>query len=54
MHELEIEFAQAEDLMRLAAFRGDRSSPDCDAFDELVRVFVNNCRLMIRNVVRRD
>ncbi|EJD49682.1 mRNA triphosphatase CET1, partial [Auricularia subglabra TFB-10046 SS5] len=54
VHELEIEFAQPDELMRLAAARGDRSHPDCDGFDELVRVFVNNCRLMIRNVSAWD
>lgn len=54
IHELEIEFAQPGELMRLAAFRADRSHPDCDGFDELVRVFVNNCRLMIRNVSAWD
>lgn len=52
MHELEVEFAQGDELMRYAAVRGDRSSPDSDTFDELVRVFVNNCRVLIRNVVR--
>ncbi|KZV88061.1 mRNA triphosphatase CET1 [Exidia glandulosa HHB12029] len=52
-HELEIEFAQGDELMRFASVRGDLSSPECDTFDELVRVFVNNCRLMIRNVVSR-
>ena len=54
MRELEVELAEPEELMRLTSIRGDRSSPDCDAFDEFVRVFVNNCRLLIRNAVGWD
>ncbi|KAH7108075.1 mRNA triphosphatase CET1 [Auriculariales sp. MPI-PUGE-AT-0066] len=49
-HELEIEFANPVELMSFAAARGNESSPECDTFDEMVRIFVNNCRVMVRNL----
>lgn len=51
MHELEIEFARPSLLLSTAAARGDPSvSPtERDAFDELVRAFVNNVRVLVRN-----
>ncbi|KAH8114529.1 mRNA capping enzyme [Phellopilus nigrolimitatus] len=51
MHELEIEFARSSVLLATAAVRGDPSvSPvERDAFDELVRAFVNNVRILLRN-----
>ena len=35
--------------MRYAAVRGNETA-DGDMFDELVRIFVNNCRVMVRNL----
>ncbi|KAL5501506.1 CET1 [Sanghuangporus vaninii] len=51
MHELEVEFARPSVLMSTAAVRGDPNvSPhERDAFDELVRAFVNNVRILVRN-----
>ena len=51
MHELEIEFAHSDVLLSSAAVRGDESVSlhERDAFDELVRAFVNNIRILVRN-----
>ena len=51
MHELEVEFARPSVLMSTAAVRGDPgvSPHERDAFDELVRAFVNNVRILVRN-----
>lgn len=51
MHELEIEFARPAVLLSTAAVRGDPnvSQVERDAFDELVRAFVNNVRILVRN-----
>ncbi|KAG8955974.1 mRNA-capping enzyme subunit beta [Tulasnella sp. 424] len=54
-HELEIEFADPNELMRCARVRTRGSSgatwsgKEGEAFDELIRVFVNNIRIMVRN-----
>jgi len=50
-HELEIEFARPEYLLSAAMKRGDPSVSDLErgAFDELVRAFVNNARILARN-----
>lgn len=53
-HELEIEFIDSGDLMRLAGSRSRGtgaawSGQESELFDELVRVFVNNVRILIRN-----
>lgn len=53
-HELEIEFADPGELMRLAKLRARGtgaawSGQEGELFDELVRVFVNNVRILIRN-----
>lgn len=54
LHELEIEFADSAELMRLAKVRtrgtgAAWSGQEGELFDELVRVFVNNVRILIRN-----
>lgn len=53
MHELEIEFARPEVLIQTARVRGDPSVPlhEQDAFDELIRAFVNNVRILVRNAI---
>jgi len=43
-HELEVEFRDAEEMMQLASLREHDW-----AFDELVRIFVNNVRILVRN-----
>lgn len=52
MHELEVEIARPELLLSTAANRGNLSVSDHerDAFDELIRAFVNNARTLVRNV----
>jgi len=51
LHELELEFARHELLLLTAAKRGDMNLPEHDrsAFDELIRAFVNNARILVRN-----
>lgn len=51
LHELELEFARHELLLVTAAQRGDMNLPEHDrsAFDELIRAFVNNARILVRN-----
>lgn len=51
MHELEVEFARPNVLLSAASVRGDpnASTLERDAFDELVRAFVNNVRILVRN-----
>lgn len=51
LHELELEFAHPDVLLSAAACRGDESLPEHDrsAFDELIRAFVNNARILVRN-----
>ena len=51
LHELELEFARQELLLVTAAQRGDMNLPEHDrsAFDELIRAFVNNARILVRN-----
>ncbi|KAI0304444.1 mRNA triphosphatase CET1 [Multifurca ochricompacta] len=51
LHELELEFANPRLLAAAAAKRGDESSPEPERFmfDELIRVFVNNARILARN-----
>lgn len=54
-HELEIEFADPDELMRCARVRtrgstgATWSGKEGEAFDELIRVFVNNIRILVRN-----
>ncbi|KAF8262280.1 CYTH-like domain-containing protein [Lactarius quietus] len=51
LHELELEFANPQLLTAAAAKRGDENSPELErsAFDELIRAFVNNARILARN-----
>ncbi|KAF8208813.1 mRNA triphosphatase CET1 [Mycena galopus ATCC 62051] len=51
LHELEIEIARSQLLLATAAKRGDPSVPELErsAFDELIRAFVNNARILVRN-----
>ncbi|KAF7314304.1 mRNA-capping enzyme subunit beta [Mycena kentingensis (nom. inval.)] len=51
LHELEIEFARADLLVAAAQRRGDPSASELErsAFDELIRAFVNNARILVRN-----
>ncbi|KZT64003.1 mRNA capping enzyme [Daedalea quercina L-15889] len=56
LHELELEFARAEYLLSAVTKRGDPSVPDLEkgAFDELIRAFVNNARILTRNAGAGD
>jgi len=51
LHELELEFTNSRLLAAAAARRGDESVPELErsAFDELIRAFVNNARILARN-----
>ncbi|GJE88498.1 mRNA capping enzyme [Phanerochaete sordida] len=51
LHELELEFARSDYLLATAAKRGDPnvSEEERSAFDELIRAFVNNARILVRN-----
>ena len=48
IHELEVEFRDPEELMRSLALR-DKGLPGGEQFDEMVRVFVNNARILVKN-----
>lgn len=52
-HELEVEIGRSELLKSLAARRNDMNVPDLErsAFDELIRAFVNNARILVRNAI---
>ncbi|KAK2465371.1 hypothetical protein APHAL10511_002725 [Amanita phalloides] len=51
LHELEVEIARPEFLLATAMRRGDQNVPEHEnsAFDELIRAFVNNARILVRN-----
>ncbi|KAF9046089.1 mRNA capping enzyme [Panaeolus papilionaceus] len=51
LHELELEIARPELLLSSAAKRFDASASETEkaAFDELIRAFVNNARILVRN-----
>ena len=51
LHELELELARPEYLLATAAKRGDPNASELErgAFDELIRAFVNNARILVRN-----
>lgn len=55
LHELEIEVTRPEFLLACASKRGDMgagvSEEERNAFDELIRAFVNNARILVRNAV---
>ena len=51
LHELELEFADSQLLTAAAVKRNDEGCPESErsAFDELIRAFVNNARILARN-----
>lgn len=51
LHELELEFARPALLLATAAKRNDENVTEHErsAFDELIRAFVNNARILVRN-----
>ncbi|KAF8627390.1 hypothetical protein AX17_006205 [Amanita inopinata Kibby_2008] len=51
LHELEVEIVRSELLLATAAKRGDPNVSEYErsAFDELIRAFVNNARILVRN-----
>jgi len=51
LHELELEIARPELLLATSAKRNDQnvSEHERSAFDELIRAFVNNARILVRN-----
>ena len=48
IHELEVEFAHPQELRRLMELRGN-GGPEQYGYDQLVAVFVNNCRILAKN-----
>jgi len=51
LHELELEVTRPDYLLSTASKRGDPnvSENERNAFDEMVRAFVNNARILVRN-----
>jgi len=51
LHELELELADSRLLAAAAIKRGDENCPEPErsVFDELIRAFVNNARILVRN-----
>ncbi|KAI0338881.1 mRNA capping enzyme [Trametopsis cervina] len=51
LHELEVELTRPDYLLTTARQRGDANAPEPErsAFDELIRAFVNNARILVRN-----
>jgi len=51
LHELEVEIARPTLLLSTACKRGDPNVPEHErnAFDELIRSFVNNARILVKN-----
>lgn len=51
LHELEIEIARSELVLSTAMMRNDQtlSEHERSAFDELIRAFVNNARILVKN-----
>ncbi|KAF8799031.1 mRNA triphosphatase CET1 [Phlegmacium glaucopus] len=51
LHELELEITRSELLQSTAMKRNDTNYPEHEryAFDELIRAFVNNARILVRN-----
>jgi hypothetical protein len=50
-HELELEFISPDEMKRLLELKG-REGPETYGYDQLVAVFVNNCRILSRNVLK--
>ena len=48
IHELEVEFAHRQELRRLMELRGN-GGPEQYGYDQLIAVFVNNCRILAKN-----
>lgn len=50
-HELEVEITRPAFLLYVASKRGDMNAPELErnAFDELMRSFVNNARILVKN-----
>jgi len=48
VHELEVEFAHPRELRRLMELRGN-GGPEQYGYDQLIAVFVNNCRILAKN-----
>ncbi|KAI6129776.1 CYTH-like domain-containing protein [Pisolithus croceorrhizus] len=55
-HELELEIARPPLLLFTASRRGDMNAPEHErnAFDELIRSFVNNARILVKNASDRS
>lgn len=51
-HELELEFAFPHEVRRVLELRG-RDGPEMWGYDQLMAVFVNNCRILSRNIIRK-
>jgi len=51
LHELEMEVARPALLLATALKRNDPNASELErgAFDELIRAFVNNARILVRN-----
>ncbi|KAH8085402.1 mRNA capping enzyme [Cristinia sonorae] len=51
IHELELELSRPDYLLSTAQNRGDPNASEVErnAFDELIRAFVNNARILVRN-----
>ena len=51
LHELELEMAHSELVLSTAMMRDDPnvSEHERSAFDELIRAFVNNARILVKN-----
>jgi len=50
-NELELEFAFPDEVRRVLELRG-RDGPEIWGYDQLMAVFVNNCRILSRNIIR--
>jgi len=50
-HELEVEFAFPDEVRRVHELKG-RDGPETWGYDQLMAVFVNNCRILSRNIIR--
>jgi len=48
IHELEVEFAHPQELQRLMEQRNN-GGPEEYGYDQLIAVFVNNCRILAKN-----
>lgn len=51
LHELEVEFRDTRELLRLATMREKIVAPGELHYDELVRVFINNVHILVRTAL---